>query len=96
VLGHAAMKSARVVRRFWATLLLIIFPSGCGARGTTDSGAPEPVPECLQYESALGTCFHRDVGFALQPGLLAQTDADRRRIGAMCTQNLKRLRAACR
>ena len=82
----------------WATVALLAL-AACGGRTPSgDSGAapPQPVAECVQYEGALKTCFHRDSAFASQPGLLPQTDADRDRIRAMCAENLRRLTTACR
>jgi hypothetical protein len=67
---------------------------GCGGKGIAPG--PEPVEECRQYETALNACFHRDVSVANQASLLPKSDADRRRIKALCSENLKRIQIACR
>jgi hypothetical protein len=65
-------------------------------RAANSSDVPQVVSECLRYEEKIRVCMHRDTGFANRPMLLARTDADRARIGAMCSENLRRLEAACR
>lgn len=70
--------------------------SGCRMGRADDAAPPKPVAECLQYEAKLNACFHRDASIASQPMLLAKTDADRDRIAAKCSENLKRLETACR
>lgn len=70
--------------------------TGCRMGRADDATPPEPVAECVQYEAKLNACFHRDASVASQPTLLARTDSDRERIGAMCSDNLKRLETACR
>jgi hypothetical protein len=68
--------------------------TGCG--GKHDPPQPEPVEECLQYEAAVRSCFHRDAAIASQAALLPATAADRQRIRAVCSENLQRIQKACR
>lgn len=56
----------------------------------------EPVAECVQYQTALENCFHRDSGLAHDPTLIPKTPADRARIQQVCADNLARIRTACR
>lgn len=75
--------------------IALLVATGCrGRAGRSDQG--EPVAECQEYERALSACLHQDQPFATQPALLAKSDADRARIGALCTEKMIRLRAACR
>jgi hypothetical protein len=73
-------------------MITIALSGGCSA-GRSE---PEPVAQCLEYQSALESCFHRTSAVASQTALLAQNDDDRARIGAMCSENLSRLRTSCR
>jgi hypothetical protein len=66
--------------------------TGCGG-SKVDS---EPVPECVQYETELASCFHRQTGAASQPSLIPKSKEDRDRIRQTCSENLARLRTACR
>jgi hypothetical protein len=67
------------------------------AVGCTHGDRPEPVEECQQYEALRTSCLHRDAGwFAEQPALIPKDKADRERIRNVCSENLDRLRRACR
>lgn len=72
--------------------LLAILLSGCGSK----HDRPDPVPECVQYQAALDACFHRDSGFATQPAMIPTTRADRAHLQQVCSENLQRIRTACR
>jgi hypothetical protein len=66
---------------------------GC-ARGDAEH---QPVEECQQYEALRASCLHRDAGgFASQDQLIPKDKADRERIRQLCSENLGRLRRACR
>jgi hypothetical protein len=56
----------------------------------------EAIAECVQYETALKTCFHRDTGFASQEALIPKSESDRERLRILCTENLHRLGTGCR
>jgi hypothetical protein len=104
--------SMRVPLRFewWAPKLgarwrrFISFSGGTGlalavglAIGCTQGDRPEPVEECQQYEALRTSCLHRDAGgFAEQPALIPKDKADRERIRQVCSENLERLKRACR
>jgi hypothetical protein len=83
-------------RRRWLewSFAIAVVMTGCG--GKHDSGAPEPVEECKQYEVAVNRCLHRNIDFASQPSLLPATAVDRERIRAVCSENLQRIQKACR
>ena len=66
----------------------------CSARHNADGEAP--IAACVSYESALKSCFHRDVAFANQQVLIPNNDADRERIAQLCSENLARIRETCR
>jgi hypothetical protein len=87
-----ALRTARALALFVGLLAL----SACGGKHEGERSSPTPVEECRQYEDAVRRCFHRDVSIATQPSLLAVTKADRERIGASCSENLKRIQQACR
>jgi len=79
---------------------LLLAAVGCGA-GPSDEAAPasaavETVPECRQYEAALGACFHRSVSVADHPSLRVASNADRTRLRTLCLENLQRIKSACR
>ena len=82
------------------TMAAVALIAACGGHRASSEGSGgvpiEPVAECREYEDALKTCFQRDTGFASQPDLLPKTDADRVRLGALCAENLQRLKRACR
>jgi hypothetical protein len=63
---------------------------------SSGSSQSQLVAECVDYQNALVSCFHRSSSVASQPALLAKNDDDRARIGAMCSENLARLRTSCR
>jgi hypothetical protein len=68
-----------------------------GASSASGDGAnPAPVEECKTYEAAVNACFHRNLSIAHQTSLLPKSEDDRRRIAALCTENLQRIRTACR
>jgi hypothetical protein len=71
--------------------------AACGGHKASGS-APnaEPVAECLQYQSLMQRCLHRDVPMTQNMMQLVKTDADRERFRAVCSENLERLSAACR
>ena len=66
-----------------------------GTADRTPSGV-KAIPECVEYQSALERCFHRETGFATQPSMLPKNDEDRKRLQQMCSENLARLTTACR
>ncbi len=81
---------------------LLIFIVACAGAcgGKTDKASDkaskvELVAECVQYQAALDSCFHRDSGFASQPAMIPRTEADRRRLQQVCSENLARLKTAC-
>jgi hypothetical protein len=74
--------------------ILLILAIGLGACG--ERIKPEPVAECQAYEAALTACFHRPSQFSRQASLLPETRSQRKRIAQLCSDNLKRLRTACR
>ena len=82
----------------WAMAAISLVAACGGHKASSEDGgvAIEPVAECREYEDTLKTCFHRDTKFASQPGLLPKTDADRVRIGTLCSENVRRLKTACR
>jgi hypothetical protein len=84
--------SANVIWALLAILLAIV--AGCGGR----HGPPRPevVEECEQYETAVKSCFHRDIAIASRDVLLPATPAERERIRGMCRENLERIQRACR
>jgi hypothetical protein len=71
--------------------LAILALAGCGR-----SNREEPVEECQQYEALRSSCLHRDDKFASQKALIPKDEADRDRIRRLCSENLGRLRRACR
>lgn len=75
--------------------LALALAVGCGTKDQT-GGTPEPVEECLRFESALNTCFHRDFAVASQEAYLPKSKADRARLQSLCADNLKRLTQTCR
>ncbi len=85
-------------------MLLFLCLAACGGKTGDKPGVGvgavavpvETVPECVQYQTAFDACFHRDSGFATQPAMIPTTPADRDRIGAICSENLARLKTACR
>lgn len=94
------MLSSQRTRRLWllsATSYAFAFAllSACGSHKST-SDKPEPVPECVEYERLLTTCYHRNVPFANQPILIPKTDSERDRVKALCSENIQRLMTACR
>jgi hypothetical protein len=93
--NHSRTTAARQRCRQDFLLLLLVSMCGCGSRATS-GGAPEPVPECQQYENALASCFHRDVPFVSQATMTPKSDADRERIRTICAANLQRITTACR
>ncbi len=68
----------------------------CSAHSTTSSTGPKPVPECQAYEREMARCTGTEANIATQPAALAQDDADRDRLAAICSSNLERLRQSCR
>lgn len=66
----------------------------CG--GKKSAPTPEPVAECVQYETKLNVCLHRDARIASQDTLLPKSDEERARIRALCSESLKRIEVACR
>lgn len=87
-----SMVAGRMVAML-ATLAAIL--CACSGRAPS-SDDPAPIEECTLYEQALDACIHRDTHFSAQPALVATSDAARERIRSMCTENLRRLRDACR
>jgi len=72
----------------------ILGVGACGGRfGSQDS---KPIPECEQYERVYNSCFHRNTSIADQPSFVARSAAERERITTICTDNLRRIRVACR
>jgi hypothetical protein len=67
---------------------------GCG--GKHDPPGPQPVEDCVAYETAVARCFHQATAIATQPALIASNEADRERISAVCRENLARIERACR
>lgn len=61
-----------------------------------DTNSVEPVAACVQYQSALDRCFHRETGFASDPTMLPKGPGDRERLERVCSENLARLTVACR
>jgi hypothetical protein len=85
------MGRGKFAQLFVATLLM-----ACGSKASPTDDSARPVDTCLEYETAIDTCLHRDAAIAHQPSLLAKTDAERGRIRAVCAENLRRLKTACR
>jgi hypothetical protein len=82
----------RRTTRAAALLFILQLIAGCG-----DHVDPEPVAECIQYESAISACFHRPPsGFARQASLIPKTKNDLARIREECRANLDRAKSACR
>jgi hypothetical protein len=78
-----------------ALLLVVAAVSPACARG--DARQEPVVEECQQYEALRTSCLHRDAGgFAEQPALIPKDEKDRERIRKVCSENLDRLRRACR
>jgi hypothetical protein len=67
-----------------------------GCSGKSDRVPSEPVPECVEYEKTVASCFHRPLAIANQPSLIPKTRGEREQIRALCTQNLNRIQSACR
>ena len=76
--------------------VLAVLALACGCGGKRPSSDAEPVAECAQFETAMNACFGRHSSVARTPALLPKSDADRERIRAMCSENLERIRIACR
>lgn len=93
---------ARSVRRGFL-LGLFLTATACNLAFDRDSQednssqvAPEPVAECVAYESALSGCHHHQMTIANQPSLIPHTVVEREHIRAVCNENMQRLRVACR
>ena len=81
------------LRREAAILAVLV---GLGACQLAGPGEPQPVPECQAYERELASCTGTTLPVATQPAVMASSEADRTRLKAMCSDNLARLKRACR
>jgi hypothetical protein len=79
-------------------ILAFCLAAACSSNtGHVDKTADvEPVAECVQYQAALESCFHRDSSLAHDPTMIPKTPEDRVRIQQICADNLARLGKACR
>ena len=75
-------------------LVLALSLAACSRE--SEALAAGPVQECLDYERAVASCFHRDVSIASQESLVPKTRADQEEIRQLCNQSLKQIRHACR
>src|SRR5215472_7313412 len=85
-------------KRALPVVAVVVFVCACRGRSHDDheSARIEPVEECKQYQALVASCLHRDIAFAEQEQLLPKTEADRAQIRQICTDNLGRLKRACR
>jgi hypothetical protein len=83
-------------------VLLTIVGVGCDLTRNKPSdsdetvAAPKPLTECVEYENAVASCYHRKISIADHPSLIPHNRADESRIRTLCRENLDRFRVACR
>ena len=71
------------------TVLVVACRAGSG-------DAPEPVPECQEYERLYNSCMGQKLAIASQPAALASSEEQRARLKKLCSENLARLKQGCR
>jgi hypothetical protein len=81
-----------------ALLTAIALSIGACAKHAADEEPPpgEPVAECVAYEHLLASCMHRKTDFAAQAILKPSSPDERAKVRTVCSDNLRRLQAACR
>jgi hypothetical protein len=81
-------------RHEWTVALCaVLLGVGC-RRGERDK--PEPVRECVEYESMVARCMGIQAPISSQPEALAKTDGQREQVKKVCSMNLERLKSNCR
>jgi hypothetical protein len=92
---HMGIHRTRRMVRCFACAVALAAACACGGKSGR-SDAPEPIPECQQYEQLIGKCMGTHFPLAQASAPVGKSHEEIAQMKKLCTINLQRLKEACR